>query len=734
MKKKVVKPFLAALLAFSMAFSGAGVSALAVEMNPAGTEQGSGEGNNEENGITTEEPEAAEKIELTEENTKIEGLEDMTYTGSALYQEDLKIYYNASDSAESADAEWIELTEGEDYSLEYEENTDVSEEGASIMVTGIGDYEGELLLNFMIEAKDLSKLEIEKIADQTYSGSAIEPKITVKDGDKTLAEESDYSLSYENNQEIGTATVTVAGKGNYSGSQKISFKIAASVENGVGQVGDKLAYFTNGKIDTSKNGLFQDPISKTWYYFANGYVNTNYTNLVEYNKGWYYVKNGKIDWSCTTLAQVNNKGSWYYVEKGKLNWSYTGLAQNEHGWFYVQKGVVNWSYSGLVNHYGGWYYVEKGQLNWNYSNLVKYNGGWYYVKNGKIDWTCTTLAQVDNKGSWYYVEKGKLNWSYSGLAQNQYGWFYVQKGIVNWNYSSLVKYNGGWYAVTKGVVTFKQNGLISYNNGLYYVKGSKVDWTYTGLVNQSDKTWYYVEKGAVNYSYSGLVNHYGGWYYIEKGKLNWDYCSLAKYNGGWYGVINGQINWNFTGLLKYNDKAYYVNKGKVDWTYTGNATLYGTDKEYYVKNGVASIREMDTLAQKFSSETSYLLMLDRSAHRLGIYTGSAGNWTCYAYWECVVGAPETQTLQPNEEFEIGERGLYFETWTATQDARCWYWTQIWGKCYIHSQIYDRSSTPVNILDDTMDAAASHGCVRLTLDRAKWIYDNIPSGTKVYIYN
>ena len=66
MKKKVVKPFLAALLAFSMAFSGAGVSALAVEMNPAGTEQGSGEGNNEENGITTEEPEAAEKIELTE--------------------------------------------------------------------------------------------------------------------------------------------------------------------------------------------------------------------------------------------------------------------------------------------------------------------------------------------------------------------------------------------------------------------------------------------------------------------------------------------------------------------------------------------------------------------------------------------------------------------------------------------------------------------------------------------
>ncbi len=830
MKKKVLKPLLAALLSFSMAFSGAGVSALATEVGQiesgGGQEEGLNEGDQKGVDLGQEDETGDASIELTEENTKIGGLEDKDYTGEELFQDDLEIYYKSAEATtdETADAGWYKLIEGTDYELTYEDNVNVSEEGASITVLGIGKYTGILLLNFMINAKDFSKTEISKVEDQVYSGSALEPEVTVKDGDEELTKDKDYTLSYENNTEIGTATVTVKGKGNYSGSQKISFKIVSSVQDGVGAVGDQLAYFTNGKIDTSKNGLVQDPLSKTWYYFTNGYVNSDYTNLVEYNKGWYYVKNGKIDWSCTTLAQVNNKGAWYYVQNGKLNWSYTGLAQNEAGWFYVQKGVVNFNYSGLVNHYGGWYYVEKGYLNWNYSNLVKYNGGWYYVKNGKIDWSCTTLAQVNNKGAWYYVQKGKLNWSYTGLAQNQYGWFYVQKGVVNfnysglvnhyggwyyvekgvlnwkysnlvkyngswyyvkngkidwslntlaqvnnkgawyyvkggridwtytglsyyygtwyyiekgvlnWNYNSLVKYNGGWYAVTKGVVTFKQSGLISYNGGLYYVKGSKLDTSYNGLFNSSGTTWYYVKNGSVNYSYSGLVNHCGGWYYVEKGKVNWDYTSLTQYNGGWYGVIKGQVAWTYTGLLKYNNKAYYVNKGKVDWSYTGTATLYGSDKEYYVKNGVASVREMDTLAQKFSSDTSYLLMLDRGAHRLGIYTGSAGNWTCYAYWECVVGAPETQTLQPNEEFEIGDRGLYFETWTATQDARCWYWTQIWGKCYIHSQIYDRSDSPVNILDDTMDAAASHGCVRLTLARAKWIYDNIPSGTKVYIYN
>jgi len=38
----------------------------------------------------------------------------------------------------------------------------------------------------------------------------------------------------------------------------------------------------------------------------------------------------------------------------------------------------------------------------------------------------------------------------------------------------------------------------------------------------------------------------------------------------------------------------------------------------------------------------------------------------------------------------------------------------------------------NILDYTLGKPASHGCVRMTVEDAKWIYDTIPNGTKVIV--
>jgi lipoprotein-anchoring transpeptidase ErfK/SrfK/glucan-binding YG repeat protein len=584
------------------------------------------------------------------------------------------------------------------------------------------------------EKKALSELTIEKIEDQTYTGSAIEPEVTLSDGDYTLVKDTDYTLTYSDNTDLGTASVTVIAIESedtvYSGSITVNFQIISAVENGVGTYQGKLAYFTDGKVDTSKNGLVQDPVSKTWYYFANGYVDETYTNLVYYNGTWYFVHNGQINWKENTLAQVDGKGTWYYVEGGKINWQYTGLAYYNGSWFYIKKGSLDWTYTGLVNHCGGWYYVEKGKINWNYTNLVYYNGGWFYVEKGQINWNYSGLYQYNK--TWFYIEKGKITWKYTGLTKYYSTWYYVEKSKLNWNYNSLVYYNGSWFSVQNGVVTLKQTGLVTYNGSQYYVENSKVNWNYTGLCNKDGNNWYYVEKGKVNTSYTGLVNHYGGWYYVEKGKINWNYTGIVKYNGSYFGVHNGKIDWTFTALVKSGDKAYYVKNGKVDWTYNGTATLYGTNTKYTVKNGVSSlityVREMDRKAQDYSSATQYLILVDRSSHRVGIYQGSKDNWKNIAYWSCVVGASSSPTI--SGEQTVGIKGLYFNTGTR---GRCWYYTQINGNYLFHSQIYDRSSSPVKIIDGTMDAAASHGCVRLSLNHAKWIYDNIPKGTKVYIY-
>lgn len=59
-----------------------------------------------------------------------------------------------------------------------------------------------------------------------YNGSARKPGVTVKLGGKTLTKGKDYSLSFSNNVKPGKATVTVKGKGNYSGSQTVTYYIA----------------------------------------------------------------------------------------------------------------------------------------------------------------------------------------------------------------------------------------------------------------------------------------------------------------------------------------------------------------------------------------------------------------------------------------------------------------------------------------------------------------------------
>lgn len=96
--------------------------------------------------------------------------------------------------------------------------------------------------------KDITTLSISKILDYTYTGNAIEPKVTIKDNGIELKEGKDYTITYSNNKEIGEATVTITGIGNYTGMTKKSFKIIASSNNN----DDGLINNTNNKKNTKE--------------------------------------------------------------------------------------------------------------------------------------------------------------------------------------------------------------------------------------------------------------------------------------------------------------------------------------------------------------------------------------------------------------------------------------------------------------------------------------------------
>ncbi|MDD7402912.1 MAG: L,D-transpeptidase [Butyribacter sp.] len=75
----------------------------------------------------------------------------------------------------------------------------------------------------------------------------------------------------------------------------------------------------------------------------------------------------------------------------------------------------------------------------------------------------------------------------------------------------------------------------------------------------------------------------------------------------------------------------------------------------------------------------------------------------------------------------------------TLDGPCYgqYCTRIYGGVLFHSVWYTGKNNPATLSISSynkLGTTASHGCVRLTVAGAKWIYKNVPSGTKVVIYS
>ena len=121
--------------------------------------------------------------------------------------------------------EYSNLVKGTDYTVRFTNNTEIGI--AKVLIEGKGNYTGTIEKTFTIKAKSLEDVTVEAIDAQTYTGEEIRPVIYVYD-DKysvTLKEGTDYVVSYENNIDAGTATVTLEGKGSYEGTIKKNFTI-----------------------------------------------------------------------------------------------------------------------------------------------------------------------------------------------------------------------------------------------------------------------------------------------------------------------------------------------------------------------------------------------------------------------------------------------------------------------------------------------------------------------------
>ena len=449
------------------------------------------------------------------------------------------------------------------------------------------------------------------------------------------------------------------------------------------------------------NGFHEDPSGETdgTYYYKNGVVQ-NITDVKKINGTWYNLVKGELVGN--TVAK-NSNGWWYIDSKGKVDFGFNGIADNQNGSWVLKKGKVDFSVSGVVKVTGesGWWYVKKGEVQKDYTGIEKNKNGWWRIVNGKVDFNCNSVEK--NRNGWWYIRGGKVNFNYTGVAKNK----------------------NGWWRIVDGKVDFKCNSVEKNHNGWWYIRKGQVDFDYTGVAKNKNGWWRIVD-GKVDFKCNSVEKNHNGWWYIRKGKVDFGYTGVAKNKNGWWRIEDGKVNFGFTGVATNHNGAWYIRKGKVDFDYTGKITYKGN--KYDVKEGKVeyySNAKMYNKIKNMSSSTSWLIAVDTKSNYVGIYKGKKGNWAEQKYWRCSSGAPGSSTVKGS--YTVKSKGLVFG-----HGYSCWYYTQFYGNYLFHSVKYNPGSK-TSIQDGRLGMNISNGCVRLAMANAKWIYDNIPRGTKVYIY-
>ena len=123
------------------------------------------------------------------------------------------------------DAEGNDITDN--YDAYIKENVAKLPLTITVKATGIGAYSGEASTTYTVVGSD-SSFTVTDIADQDYTGKAIEPAVVVTPD--TMKKDVDYTVTYENNVKVGTAYAIVKGIGKYTGTKVVSFNIVGEMD------------------------------------------------------------------------------------------------------------------------------------------------------------------------------------------------------------------------------------------------------------------------------------------------------------------------------------------------------------------------------------------------------------------------------------------------------------------------------------------------------------------------
>ena len=550
----------------------------------------------------------------------------------------------------------------------------------------------------------------------------------------------------------------------------------------------------DGTIDTSKTGWVQ--IENVWMKADKGVAAIQNAGWYQIENRWYMLKNdGTRDTSKVNWQQINGSW-YFLKTDGSRDTSKTGMQTGINGktYFLNAEGVPQNGFQ-TVNGVAYYFDVQAGTARQLGNNWQQMNGSWYWIENGRVatgwrvingKWYYLNPADGRMLTGFYKDATGQLFYSDgSGAMLSTTGW-YLLNGTWYWinGNGSLatgwINVGGTWYYM--GENGAMKTGWYQVNGAWYYSNGSGA--MQTGWLN-SGGTWYYLTgSGAMA---TGWINLGGTWYYLNPGNgdmvgagwhlINnkWYYFggSGAMYSHRWIG--NYYVGGNGEMLTNTWVGSYWVGAdGKwipnydpdanANWVKSGNTWYYqrpdgskltnswkringswyyfGADgamttgwkyvdgyKFYFGTNG-KMVQDVDSLIGK---QSSYKLTVNRVKCQVTAYAANETGNYCIPVktFTCSVGKAATpthvgtyQTLRKSNPVELmgPSWGKYGTQINAYGD---WFHSVA---CSNPDPTYSLAAGNYNMLGQP----ASHGCVRLCVRDAKWIYDNCGLYTTVVV--
>ena len=511
-----------------------------------------------------------------------------------------------------------------------------------------------------------------------------------------------------------------------------------------------------------------------------------------YEDGSYHYTDGKGEAVRKRMITPAEGHSYYMDEEGILKYgvftvggkSYTADAG---GWIRFRNG---WLIFG-----GSWNAADSGQAGEKKNCLMKENGIWYYIDadgnyGDEVLVTDNTSVIIGNDGEGsegensaasdgsrlscsdgetpvfpekllrVYISGGKTG--FPGWVQSESGWCFAdEEGTVPENtvirdasgkllmIGEEGKPSGGICMCGNTRYAFNENGALvneagwaEYNGNKYYVNSSGE--VYRNQVFQADGSTYFAGS-------DGRLT--GGFHSLDGRKRYFEEDGRMRDQAGWIDVegeryyINTSSKVITGGPIEIDGKYYCfensgeLKKGKIpagdmSFYYTDDNGAFLTDTDFTIdgityhagETGEVFVGTMYEKAQGYSSNTGYLIMVNLATQRTAVFEGSKGNWRLMREMIVSTGAPINPT--PKGEYATTVHSLHFNAY----GVRAWYATGfIGGKYLFHSSPYEIDSEPRVCTDSRLGVPASHGCVRMALEDAKWMYDTLPLTTKVVIY-